>query len=106
MKIFNILILVLAPMLLVNAAIAGPAQRLIIQFDTSLSAEQKQALNQQMQLIIKTDYRLLPHSTDRRWIIVVDPALNKEDLNKVIEAMIRLEHVEYVEPDQILKVFH
>lgn len=106
MKFPGISIFVLIPLLLMNTAVAGPPQRLIIEFDTSLSEEQKQTLNQQIKSIIETDYQVLPHSTDQRWIMVVDPALNKADLDSVIEAIIELEHVKYVEPDQILEVFH
>lgn len=106
MKFPGISIFVLISLLLMNTAVAGPPQRLIIQFDTYLSEEQKQTLNQQIKSIIETDYQVLPHSTDQRWIMVVDPALNKADLDSVIEAIIELEHVKYVEPDQILEVFH
>jgi len=104
MKFPNVCLFALIPLLLLNNAIAGPPQRLIIQFDTTLNNEQKQTINEQINFIIRTDYKLLPHSTDQRWIIVVNPALNKADLNRVIEAMIELEHVKYVEPDQILEV--
>lgn len=105
MKFPGIHLLVLIPFLLVNIAVAAPPQRLIIQFDRSLSDEQKQALDEQIKLTIKTDYELLPHSTNRRWIIVVDPTLNKTELERAIEAMTKLEHVEYAEPDQLMKVF-
>lgn len=106
MKFFGVFLLLLAPLFLVNIALAGPPQRLIIQFDTSLNHEQKQVLNEKIQLIIKTEYTLLPHSTDQRWIINIDPALNKTDLNRVTEAITKLEIVTYAELDQLLKVFH
>ena len=105
MKFSSIVISALIPLLLGNAAIAGSPQRLIVQFDTSLSAENKQALNEQIKSIIKTDYDLLPHSTDRRWVIVINPALNELEVGKVIEDMLKLDHVKYVEPDRVLKVF-
>lgn len=104
-KFLSIFMSVLIPSILVNAAMAGPPQRLIIQFDSFLSAEQKQTLNEQIKLIINKDYTLLPHSTGQRWIIVVNPALDESDLQKAIKAMLRLEHVKYVEPDQVLEVF-
>ena len=106
MRFPRIFIYVLFPLLLVNAAIAGPPQRLIIQFDNSLSAEQQQALHHQIKSIFKTDYELLPHSTDQCWIVVVDPALNVLDLEKVIEEILKLDHVQYVEPDQVLIPLH
>lgn len=105
MKFSSIVMSALIPFSLVNAVIAGPSQRLIVQFDTSLSAEHKQTLNEQIKSIIKTDYGLLPHSTDRRWIIVITPALNELELGKAIEDMLKLDHVKYAEPDNVLKVF-
>lgn len=105
MKFSSIVMSAIISFLLVNAAIAGPPQRLIVQLDTSLSTEHKQALNEQIKSIIKTDYGLLPHSTDRHWVIVINPALNELELGKVIEGMLKLDHVKYVEPDRVLKVF-
>jgi hypothetical protein len=85
---------------------AGPPQRLIIQFDTALSAEQRQVLQQQIQSLLKTEMTILPHSTEQRWIIVISPPLAAFDLEKANAAIARLEHVKYVEPDQVLNVLH
>jgi len=92
--------------LTVNAASAGPPQRLIVQFQSSLSSVQKQALDQQMKVIIQTGYDLLPHSTDQRWILVVNPELDESALQTVIEKIRKLEYVKYVEQDHVQKIFH
>ena len=106
MKFSSIYTYLLFVLLLVNTVIAGPPQRLIIQFDSPLSAEQKQTLTKQIELILTTDYSLLPHSTDLRWIIVIDPVVDQLSLEQSIKAISRLEHVKYVEPDNLLEVFH
>jgi len=105
MKFPSVSIAALFAFLMVNTVIARPPQRMIIQFDSSLSSEQKQTLNDQIKLIIKTDYILQSHSTDQRWIVVMNPVLDETGLEKAIKAIIQLEHVKYAEPDYVMEVF-
>lgn len=105
MKFSSVFIAPLFAFLIVNTVIARPPQRIIIQFDSFLSSEQKQTLNDQIKLIIKTEYILLPHSTDQRWIVVMNPVLDDLSLEKVIKAINQLEHVKYAEPDYVMEVF-
>lgn len=102
MKFSSIYLYALFTLLLVNTAMASPPQRLIIQFDSSLNSDQKQKLNEQLKLIIEVDFTLLPHSTEQRWIIVVNPPLDKVNLKKISQKITGLEHVEYAEPDQLM----
>lgn len=104
MKISGIYIYALLALLQASTVFAGPPQRLIIQFDVDLSAEQKQMLTQQIQSIVKTEITVLPHSTEQRWIIVINPPLDKTHLDKANEEISRLAHVKYVEPDQVLNL--
>jgi len=105
MQLPRIHLSVLSALLLAGSVLAGPPQRLIIQFDSPLSAAQKRTLDQQLRSIINSDFSVLPHSTDQRWIIVIHPALDNASLEKADAAISRLEHVEYAEPDQVLDVF-
>ena len=93
---------ILSALLQVSMLFAGPPQRLIIQFDAPLSAEQKMILNRQVQSIVKSDISLLPHSTEQRWIVVINPPLNKYNFEKSTAEISRLAHVKYVEPDQVM----
>ena len=86
----------------IQTVLADPPQRMIIQFDTPLSVEQKQTLTQQMQSIIKSGISILPHSTEQKWIIVINPPIDKENLEKSNAEIIRLDHVRYVETDQMM----
>ena len=104
MKFSSIYIYVLFALLLVNTAIASPPQRLIIQFDSCLSSEQKRKLNEQLRSIIDTDFILLAHSTEKRWIIAVNPPLDKVQLEKASKEITRLQHVEYAESDQLMNM--
>lgn len=94
----------LTTLLPVNAVISSPPQRLIIQFDTSLNAEQQQALDLQIKSIIKIGFSVSAQSTDQRWILNLNPALDEADLEKVTKELSKLDHVQYVEPDQVLKI--
>jgi len=92
-------------LLLVNCVSAVPPQRLIIQFDRSLSSEQQQVFNKKLESIVERGINVLSHSTDQRWIVAVSPALDETSLEQAIHELIKLEHVQFVEPDQRLKVF-
>lgn len=98
-RIASYLLLVL---LQTQPVLAEPPQRLIIQFDTPLSAQQQKTLTLQMQSIIQSGFSVLPHSTDQKWIIVIDPPIDKTNLEKTNAHISRLEHVQYVEPDQMM----
>ena len=104
MKRPGIYMCLLFALLQVNTLVAGPPQRLIIQFDDALSTEQKKTLNQQLQSIIKSGFSILPHSTEQRWIIVISPPLDKSSLEKAYAEISRLGHVAYAEPDQVMDV--
>ena len=105
MKLSGICLYLLFAFLQVTTLLAAPPQRLIIQFDAPLSTEQKQTLNQQIKSIVKSGFSVLPHSTGQRWIIVIHPPLDISSLEKADAEISRLEHVEYVERDQVLDVF-
>ena len=98
----GIYIYTLAVFLQVGMLFAAPPQRLIIEFDAPLSAEQKMGLNRKILSIIKSDISVLPHSTEQRWIVVINPPLDKSNIDKSIEEISRLEHVKYVEPDMLM----
>lgn len=104
MKISRFYLYLLFVLLQASTVFAAPSQRLIIQFDAALSAEQKQTLTQQIQSIIKTDFSVLPYSTEQRWIIVINPPLDKIHLDKANEEISKLERVKYVEPDQVMNI--
>jgi len=82
--------------------LAEPPQRLIIQFDTPLSAQQQKTLVLQIQSIIQSGFSVLPHSTDQKWIIVINPPIDKENFEKANAEIIRLEHVRYIETDLMM----
>lgn len=105
MKLSSIYKYVLFAFLHIGLLVAGPPQRLIIQFDAPLNTEQKQSLNQKILAIIKSGFSVLPHSTEQRWIIVINPPLDKTRLEKANAEISQLEHVEYAEPDQVMDVF-
>jgi hypothetical protein len=105
MKLSSIYMCVLLAFLQVDMLFAGPPQRLIIQFDTPLSTEQKKTLNLQILSIIKSGFSVLPHGTEQRWIIAINSPLDKSSLEKAIEEISRLEQVKYAEPDQVVEVF-
>jgi len=105
MKISSFCICLLCIWLPLNTVGASPSQRLIVQFDTDISADHQQTLKQQLKSIIKSGYTLLPHSTSQKWIMLIDPSLSESELEKVINEMVRLDHVKYVEPDHVMKVF-
>ncbi len=105
MKLPSIYLSALFVLLHVNSVLAGPPQRLIIQFDAPLSTEQQQSLNLQIHSIIKSGFSVLPHSTTQRWIIDINPPLDESSLEKANAEISRLQHVEYSEPDQGLDRF-
>ena len=106
MQPFRIYFCALFALLQLPAVLATPPQRLIIQFDISLNAEQKQTLNQQLHAIIQSDFSVLPHSTEQMWIIVINPPLDTNRFDKMNAEISQLQHIQYVEPDQVMNRLH
>ena len=106
MQPFRIYLCALFALLQLPAVLATPPQRLIIQFDISLNAEQKQTLNQQLHAIIQSDFSVLPHSTEQMWIIVINPPLDTSRFDKMNAEISQLQHIQYVELDQVMNRLH
>jgi len=100
---FRIACFMLFSLLQAQTVLPDPQQRMIIQLDTPLSAEQRQTITQQMQSINQSGFTVLPHSTEQKWIIVINPPIDKETFENINSEIIRLEHVRYVETDQMMK---
>lgn len=105
MKFYKIYRYVFIVSLLFNNAIANPPLRLIIQFEFSLDAIQKKRIKDQLTSILQSEYSVLAHSSDNRWIVKVKPE-SQVKIEQAIDDIKRLESVKYVEPDQVLKAIH
>ena len=83
---------------------AAPPQRLIVQFKNPLSTEQHQSLFHKVESTLKKDITVLPHSTNQRWILLMDTALEGKDLEQALAELNKIDRIEYVEPDQVLGI--
>lgn len=88
-----------------NNAIANPPLRLIIQFNFSLNTEQQLQFKDQLNLILQSEFLILDHSSDNRWIVGLKSE-NQLKIEQAIEEIEQLESVKYVEPDQVLNIMH
>ncbi len=93
-------------MLFNNAnCIAQPPLRLIIQFKSSLTTTQQLQLKEELNLILQSDFSILQHSSDERWIVKLNEG-NQVKIEQAIKEIKQLQSVKYVEPDQVLKAVY
>lgn len=89
----------------VKTLMASPPQRLIIYFDSVLKTDEEYNIREKIKKIIETDYTLMPHSSQQRWIIQI-PRLPEENyIVTIISRISELDQVKFVELDHVLEIY-
>jgi hypothetical protein len=85
--------------------VAQPPVRLIIQFKSSLTTAQQFQLKEELNVILQSDFSILEHSSDERWIVKLNKG-NQVKIEQAIKEIKQLQTVKYVEQDQVLNVVY
>ncbi len=95
------------------AVVAQPAQKIIVQLKKPLTAAEQRflhtALSSQLSSFnavgVEKKHVLekLEQSTELRWILKIQPAIDEEELKGLIEKIEKIDPVQFVEQDRLLK---
>ena len=105
MKFVVISIAIVFSLVFMKSVLASPPQRLIIYFDSILKKDEQHMVRARIKKIIETDYTLMPHSSQQKWIIQIPRLPEKDNLVKIINRISELEQVKFVEPDHVLGIY-
>ena len=104
-QLFQIVLIALSISLLtfISTLQAEPAQRIIIHFNKTLSATQKNEFHQYLNHLQMGAYTLTESSSEIRWIIVLARRLQPAQLDTLITEIKKNKLVKQLETDRILQ---
>jgi len=82
---------------------ADISQRIIIYFSQSLTSASTVEMHEQFKRQLPGGYSLAEHSSDMRWILVLNNPLNKQQLDKFRHEGLKNSHIKHIELDQMLQ---
>jgi len=81
---------------------ANVSQRIIIYFNQPLTKQAAAEVHKQLKGYLQ-GYSLAEHSSDVRWILVLNSSLNQLQFNKFKKAFLKNNNVKHIELDQLLQ---
>lgn len=93
---------IIISLLVVAPLYAEPAQRIIVHFNKSLSVENSKEMFEYVSGLHSDNYSLAEHSSNLRWIIVLNSKLEQPQLNSIYSGLLKNKLVKHVEIDNVL----